>query len=231
MNIQTIQEDLLSHLPRRPLQEFAKGGRIYNAEQADERLYVVIAGYVKLSYTAECGEQTVNRIAGPEDLFGESAMLTETRPRECAVALERTSVMAWSRIEIESQIEQNPRLGVALIQYFASRSIAFQQRLQNMAVYKTSERVMLGLLDFSDALGTNMADGSQRLPALTHQTIAEYVGTSREIVSTEMNRLRRMGMVRYTRKYVDVYAAALREWMRQGEIPLPARGMETSQAA
>ena len=90
---------------------------------------------------------------------------------------------------------------------------------------------MLALLEFADTLGTEMQDGAERLPALTHQTIAEYVGTSREIVSMEMNRLRRMGMVRYSRKFVDVYAGALREWMRQGDIRVPSRTMGTSQAA
>lgn len=231
MKIETIKEDLLSHLPRRPLQEYAKGTRIYNPEQPDDRLYVAITGYVKVSYTAEDGSQTLNRIVGPEGLFGESTLLGDNRPHECAMALERASLMAWTRADIEAQIATNPRLGVALIQYFAERSLALQQRLQNMAVYRTSERVMLSLLDFADALGTAMQDGSERLPALTHQTIAEYVGTSREIVSMEMNRLRRMGMVRYSRKFVDVYAGALREWMRQGEIHTPVRMVGTSQAA
>lgn len=231
MKIETIQEDLLSHLPRRPLQEFAKGARIYNPEEADGRLYVAITGYVKVSCTTEDGYQILKRIVGPEGVFGESALLGDIRPHECAIALDRTSLMAWSRADIEGQIGNNPRLGVALMQYFAGRSLALQQRLQNMASYRTSQRVMLALLDFADSLGKDIEDGAERLPALTHQTIAEYVGTSREIVSMEMNRLRRAGMVRYTRKFVDVYAGALREWMRQAEISLPARRMGTSQAA
>jgi CRP-like cAMP-binding protein len=34
-----------------------------------------------------------------------------------------------------------------------------------------------------------MPDGAMQMPPLTHQMIAEYVGTSREIVTSEMNRL------------------------------------------
>lgn len=232
MDIETIQEDLLSHLPRRPLQEFAKGTAIYTGEQMDDRLYVAITGYVKVIHTTEDGRQTLNLIIGPEGLFGESVLLAGTRPHESAIAVDRASVMAWSRADIETQIERNPRLGVALLQYFAARSLGLEQRLQNMAAYKTSQRVMLAMIEFSETLGTAMQDGAERLPALTHQTIADYVGTSREIVSTEMNHLRRMGMVRYSRKFVDVYAGALREWMRQREMSLPLRAtMKTTQAA
>jgi biotin operon repressor len=54
-----------------------------------------------------------------------------------------------------------------------------------------------------------------RIAALTHYAIAEYVGTSREIVTYQMNRLRRMGMLRYSRRFIDVYAQALSETLRQ----------------
>ena len=57
--------------------------------------------------------------------------------------------------------------------------------------------------------------GAVRLTGLTHQAIADYVGTSREIVTSEMNRLRRLGYLTYSRLYTDIYVSALSEWMRQ----------------
>jgi Mn-dependent DtxR family transcriptional regulator len=60
-----------------------------------------------------------------------------------------------------------------------------------------------------------MPDGATRITGLTHQAIADYVGTSREIVTSEMNRLRRLGYVSYSRLHTDIYARALGEWMRQ----------------
>jgi CRP-like cAMP-binding protein len=50
-----------------------------------------------------------------------------------------------------------------------------------------------------------------RIPPLTHQVISEYVGTSREIVTFQMNHLRQQGFLRYSRRGIDVYAAALRD--------------------
>jgi hypothetical protein len=62
--------------------------------------------------------------------------------------------MAWTRAEIEQHIEGEPRLGLTLTQYFVSRSIEFQDRIQNMVVYNTPERVMLVLLQLAMELGT-----------------------------------------------------------------------------
>jgi CRP-like cAMP-binding protein len=226
-----IQHDPLNYLPRRLLQEFERGRTIYQAGQKDGRIYVAVAPRVKLSCTANDGSQTVNWILPPEELFGESVLLSDVRPPEIATALDRATLMSWTRDEIETQMGREPRLGIALLQHFAARSMELQQRLHDMAVYKTSPRVPLCLILLADRLGTQTADGAQRLAALTHQTIAEYVGTSREIVTSEMNRLRRLGMVRYSRKQVDVYVAALRESLREQEVTVPRRAGESWQAA
>jgi CRP-like cAMP-binding protein len=90
-----------------------------------------------------------------------------------------------------------------------------------MAVHKTPERVMLALVQLADDLGSPTADGSVRIASLTHHTIAEYVGTSREIVTFQMNRLRRMGLLRYSRKFIDINMMALQEVLREGGITVP----------
>jgi CRP-like cAMP-binding protein len=75
--------------------------------------------------------------------------------------------------------------------------------------------VVLALLELCRSTGTPTQNGTRRLTGLTHQAIADYVGTSREIVTSEMNRLRRMGYVTYSRLHTDIFTDALAEWMRQ----------------
>jgi len=76
-------------------------------------------------------------------------------------------------------------------------------------------------VQLSDTLGTPMADGAVRVSALTHHTIAEYVGTSREIVTFQLNRLRRLGMLRYSRKHMDIYTRAMQDALREQGVNLP----------
>ena len=175
---------------------------------------MVILGRVKITMASEDGCQTVARIVSKEGLFGESALLGTVKRASSAVALDDVTVMAWSRGEVEKQIELEPRLGVALSQYLARVGVEMQDRIVSMAVHKTPERVMLALLHLAGSLGTPNADGSARVASFTHQTIAEYVGTSREVVTFQMNRLRRMGMLRYSRKTIDIYSRSLEEALR-----------------
>ena len=133
--------------------------------------------------------------------------------------------MSWSRAEIEQQVEREPRLGIALSQYLVRECLELQDRIESMAVHKTPERVMLALLQLASDLGTPLPDGATRVASLTHHTIAEFVGTSREIVTFQMNRLRRLGLIRYSRKFIDVYVPAMRENLKQQGTSIP-RGVE-----
>ncbi|HWB84882.1 MAG TPA: Crp/Fnr family transcriptional regulator [Bryobacteraceae bacterium] len=221
------QEDPLTYLPRKQVQEHPKGTVIYDPQRPSDGLYLVMLGRVKVSTVAEDGCQTIVRVVCSEGLFGESALVGRYAESESATALDHVNLMAWSRSEIEQQVDREPRLGIALSQYLVRQCLGLQDRIESMAVYKTPERVMLALAQLSEALGAQQVDGSVRLPSLTHNTLAEYVGTSREIVTFQMNRLRRMGLVNYSRKYIDVYTEPMQELLRQQGISIP-QGYSTS---
>src|SRR5579864_1525883 len=146
-------EDPLTYLPRKPVQEFAKGRIIYDQQQPNGYLYVVILGRVRVTATADDGGQTVCRIVCPEGLFGESCLIGGSDRSEAATALDNATLMAWSRADIEQQIEREPRLGIALSQYLVRQCIELQDRIESMAVHKTPERVMLSLVQLAATLG------------------------------------------------------------------------------
>jgi CRP/FNR family transcriptional regulator, cyclic AMP receptor protein len=225
-----VGEDPLTYLPRKSVQEFAKGRIIYSPEHPSDKLHLVVLGRVKVSTKSEDGIETVSRIISPEGLFGEAVLVggrSQGAP-ETAIALDAATLMSWTRLEIEAQIEREPRLGIALSQYLVRQCIELQERIESMAIYKTPERVMLALVQLAKSLGTPLPDGSTRLGSLTHHTMAEYVGTSREIVTFQMNRLRRLGLVRYTRRYIDIYVHALEQMLRHRGVALPLDAEDTN---
>ena len=218
-------EDPLIYLPRKPAYEVSKGRTIYDETNPPSHLYVVILGRVKVSSMNGEGRQSVSRIVRTEGLFGEACLIGNSRDGELATTLDNVMLMGWDRAEIESRIEQEPRLGIALFQYMVHQCLELKDRIETMAVHKTPERVMLALLQLAADLGTETEDGATRIAHLTHDTIAEFVGTSREIVSCQMNRLRRLGLIRYSRKHLDVYTQAMFDELKREGVSIP-RGAE-----
>jgi CRP/FNR family transcriptional regulator len=221
VELKVSDEDPLIYLTRKALKTFAKGQPIYDLQHPSGHLYVVILGRVKITHTADDGCQTITDILAVDKLFGESCLIGERLPAEAAVPLTEVSLMAWTREEIEQRIESEPRLGLALSQFMVRKCIRLKDRIENMALYKTPERVMLALLQLASGLGVATLEGAIRVPSLTHYMLAEYVGTSREIVTFQMNRLRKLGLLRYSRKHIDVYSQSILDDLHQHGVALP----------
>jgi CRP/FNR family transcriptional regulator, cyclic AMP receptor protein len=206
-------EDALMYLPRKGVTDYRRGQIIFDENQPSKGLHLVVQGRVKVSMPLDDGNQTVIDIFTTDDFFGESSLLGAGFSPERALALDNLTLMSWTAAEIEEQVERQPRLGIALLQMLVKRGLEFQERLQSFALDKTPERVVRSMLRFADRLGSVSEDGWAKIPALTHQVISEYVGTSREIVTFQMNYLRQKGLLRYSRKGIQVHVDNLREYL------------------
>jgi CRP/FNR family transcriptional regulator len=195
--------------------EYRKGQLVYNPNQPSNSLYLVIAGKVKVSRpVADCHLVVVD-IYQAYEFFGESAFLRLRHRAEQASALEDTRLMSWTASEIEDIMMKRPRLALALLQIVTQRTIDLAHRVEGFSVDNTSRRLARSLLRFSERLGTQEEDGSVCMAPFTHELLAQYVGTSREIVTHYMNLFRREGYLRYSRKGITVYGDALRGWLTE----------------
>ncbi len=206
-------EDALMYLPRKGVTDYRKSQIVFDEHQPSRGLHLVVQGRVKVTIPMDDGSQTVVDIFTTDDFFGESSLLGASRYPERALTLDNVTLMSWSGAEIEEQIERQPRLGIALLQMLVKRGLDYEGRLQSFALDKTPERVVRSLLRFAERLGSRTEDGSIKIPPLTHQVISEFVGTSREIVTFQMNHLRQKGFLRYSRKGIQVYPEALAEYL------------------
>jgi CRP-like cAMP-binding protein len=210
----------MTYLPRRSIQLFSKKQIIYSSRNGADRLYREIAGSVKVAWASDHGREIIARIVSVDGLFGETGFVGVEAAGETAVALENVAVMSWDHAWITQEIEHEPRLGMALSQYFAHQCVQLKERIQRMARYKELERVMLALLQLGEIMGTRLEDNRSRIVGLTHLTIAQYVGTRREQVTSALNRLRRMGLIRYSWNYLDVDVPAVQARLRSpGHAP------------
>jgi CRP/FNR family cyclic AMP-dependent transcriptional regulator len=193
-------EDALMYLLRKGVTDYSKGKTIFDETNPSPSLHLIVQGRVKVATHLENGSQVVVDIYNTDDFFGESCLLGADRGAGRGTALDNVTLMSWDAAEIEDQVQRQPRLGIALMQMLAKRTLDYGERIQSFALHQAPERLVSSLLRFASRLGEQNDDGSVRIPPLTHQVISEYVGTSREIVTFQMNRLRQMGFLRILAK-------------------------------
>ena len=208
-------EDPLAYLPCSRVLQYYDGQLIYGVGHPPSQLSLIIEGKVKVSRVSENGRQLVVDIYRKDEFFAECVFLGGRAPAEQALALEDTKLMTWPMKTVEEIMARQSKLGIALLQLLAQRSLDLNARLESFSVDNIARRLASNLIRFADRLGQVGTDGSVQMMPFTHELLSQVVGTSREIVTHYMNRFRRQGYVKYSRREIVVYRDALRDWLRQ----------------
>jgi len=205
----------MSYLPKGSLHSFSADETIYHSKHGADHLYLVASGHVIVSRLSDPEKPAVLAIYQAGELFGETSFLGSTNYGESATAVGNVTVRAWPVAMIEELAQAQPKLGIALCRIMAERSTSFEARIACFAVDTIPRRIARSLISLSERMGQQRTDGAITILPLTHQLLAQYVGTSREIVTRHMNMLRRSGYLKYSRQGIQIYREALEEMLRK----------------
>jgi CRP/FNR family transcriptional regulator len=197
-------EDPLAYLPRSTIKKYWKGEVIYSESQPLTHLYLVLSGSVMVSRSTTRETYIVIDMYQPDEFFGESALLGSPCCSEQARAGQDSRVMLWTRDYVEQIISRQPRLALALIQVMVQRTTGFVRRIESLCTENVQQRLVRLLLQLAHRTGTLERGGWIRLQPMTHELISSHLGTTREVVSVTMNRLKRLGYLRYSRAAIIV---------------------------
>jgi CRP/FNR family transcriptional regulator len=177
-----------------PDRSFQKGSTIFAPGDAPEALYVLRSGLVKLSHVSEDGQESILRVFGPGDVFGELLLTVRARPF-LATALTACTVTVVPGKTFLQLLSTIPKIGFNFIGVL-SRHLAEMALDRGQASHKWSfDRLILTLLKLGKAHG-EVEEGSTSIALpLTHQILADLIGTSRETVTRHLGRLRHLGVV------------------------------------
>ena len=177
-----------------PERRFSKGSTIFAPGDAPDALYVLKSGLVTLSHLSEAGQESILRVFGPGDVFGELFLTVPARPflAKALTACVVTVIPAKTFVRLLSTI---PRIGFNLT-CVLSRHLVEMALDRGQSSHKWStQRLALTLLKLSAAHGVEERTGTAITLPLTHQILADMIGTSRETVTRHLRRLKRQGVV------------------------------------
>ena len=177
-----------------PDRSFPKGSVIFTPGDAPEALYVLRSGLVKLSHVSEAGQESILRVFGPGDVFGELLLAVRARPF-LALALAACVVTVVPGKTFLQLLSTIPRIGFNFIGVL-SRHLVEMALDRGQASHKWSfDRLVLTLLKLSKAHGKEAEGKTGIALPLTHQILADMIGTSRETVTRHLGRLSHLGVV------------------------------------
>lgn len=179
-----------------------KGRVFYRPEEPSEVLFILREGRVQLYRISPEGKKLVISTLGPHTLFGEMALLGAKMHNTFAEAVEDSDIVVMSRADLERLILSKPQVAVRILEVTGKRLREAEERLENMAFKGIPARLATLLLRLADEQSGTQGNGD--IVGLTHQDLAESVGTYRETATQVLNDLKTDGLIEIGRKRITI---------------------------
>jgi len=189
---------------------YRKGEMIVQRRDEDGGVYLLLEGALLANLYARSGREVGYRRILPGGYFGEIAAIDGLPRSVNIVALEDARMVRLPQRLVQRLFEDSPRFMRALLEDMASLTRALTDRLFELTAVSVACRVDIELL----RMGSEKAgDANEAVihPCPTHAELAVLVGSQREPVTRELNRLASLNIVRQsgrTLKILDMAALA-----------------------
>jgi CRP/FNR family transcriptional regulator, cyclic AMP receptor protein len=187
-----------------------RGRVFYEPEDVSQVLFLIRQGRVQIYRISPEGKKLVIATLGPGALFGEMALLGQQMQNAFAEALDDCQIFVMSRADLERLILDKPSVGRRVLETTGKRLRDAERRLEDMAFKGIPARLASLLLRLSDE------QGSDEVVGLTHQDLAETVGTYRETATQVLNDMKTDGLIEIGRKRIKIVDRARLETIAQG---------------
>ncbi len=185
------------------LRKFRKKEIILREGNENNYLFIVKAGVVRVDAYSNNKRQTLSFLK-EGDFFGEIALFTDSSTSANVVSVINSEIYTLKKEDLNNLIEQIPQLSKNIIKYLSNRVRSADKVIFDYAFKMLEARVaskLLGLMEMFK--GKDKNNFFINLP-ITHQDLADYVGTSRETITKILSKFKDIGAIDIQTKKIEI---------------------------
>jgi CRP-like cAMP-binding protein len=199
------QISLLDELPPEELQiidelsemkPVKKGTLILSPLKPIEALFFLKKGQVRLFRMNQNGKQFTVDILIDGNIFGESSTMSLTDDQIYAEAMTDTYLCILGKNEFEDFIEKNPKIAIKFINILSARLKELYSLSEKIALGDVRYRILYLLIKLSEKTGRRKNEWQTIEMKLTHQDVANMIGSTRETTSAILSQLKKEGYIK-----------------------------------
>jgi CRP/FNR family transcriptional regulator len=162
---------------------YPKGAMLFIEGQIARGVFVLCSGKVKLSTTSREGKTIITKISDAGDVLGLNAVISNVPYEVTAEMMEPGQANFIPRDSLQLFLKEFPEVSMRVAQQLSKNYYCAYEEIRTLGLAASpSEKFAKLLLTWSTK--SNQSDGSSQVKlTLTHEEIAEIIGTTRETVS------------------------------------------------
>jgi CRP-like cAMP-binding protein len=175
--------------------QFRRKQSIYKQGMPAYTLFYIQEGGVRLTSQSKHQPSAVTAILGVGDFFGELCLAGYPLRMSTAVALTESSIRTIKKEKMLQLLRKKNKASNALVTYLLSSVKSYQDHIAHLLTSSADQRLARVLLRLAHL--DRKGPAAVEIPVLSHQVLAEMVGTTRSRVNFFMNRFRKKGYIHY----------------------------------
>lgn len=196
--------DLLKHLSmlerealRRRVKtvRYHRGEIIYLPGDPGDTVFFLKRGQVKLAYLDESGRRLTLKICQRGEPFGEASLAGEDSRKLIAEALDNVELCAISKYDLLEFSRENSSLSLRIGKLVGMRLVELENRLEDLFFKDVPTRLARLLLTLAKQYGKSAESGVKIGLKITHQDLADLIGSRRETASVVLGEFEAEGLI------------------------------------
>lgn len=169
-----------------------------------QQVYLLKEGRVKISRISEEGREVTIALLEPGEIFGELGVLGDSPRDTMAEALDDSQICVVSKEIFLAMVSSKPDFSFRLTKLIGFRMRKIESRVEDLVFRDVPARLAHLLLDLSKSYGRENPEGICLQIKITHQEIANLIGSIRETASAILGEFKRKGWISFEGRQITL---------------------------
>ncbi|WP_226087164.1 Crp/Fnr family transcriptional regulator [Mesobacillus sp. S13] len=184
-----------------------KGRFLFEEGNIAEELYIIQSGKFQISKMVPDGRELTIRMCSAGELVGELALFSSASQHILnARASESGTVAVIPKEKLEIEIEKDSGLALELVKWLSLQHRKSQTRFRDLVLHGKKGALYSTLIRMVNSYGVKTEDGLKIDVSLTNQELANFCGTSREVVNRLLSELRKSNIISIDKGFITVHS-------------------------
>jgi CRP/FNR family transcriptional regulator len=184
-----------------------KGSLLYREGELATELFIIRSGKVQVSKLTQDGREFTLRLCSTNDLIGEVSLACSTSKHKMnAKVLEDGKVAVIYMKDLEKHLLSDNRLALEFMKWMSNQNEISQTKIRDLLLNGKKGALYSTLIRLSNSYGTQSDNCSIIINhPLTNQEIANFCGTSREVINRLLSDLRKMDVISVEKGTITIH--------------------------
>lgn len=185
-----------------PCKKYRLNEVIFTSLNLTKFIFYLIDGKVKITNVSDKGRLVSSGYYQQGNFINLKAITDNSKKKSFAISKSKNTIaISIPQNEFLQKLNLFPALHQNVFKQLLADKAESEQRIHRILDIKSNERVYDFLYHHTLNFGERIGYEYVIRDPLTHQEIGEYIGSSRQTVTTSMNFLRKKGILHFNRKY------------------------------